>query len=44
MDGDADCFKRIRVGDVEAGKGDGLVDEDGYTSACLSALFLLITL
>jgi hypothetical protein len=27
------CFNRIRVGDVEAGKGDGLVDEDCYTSA-----------
>ncbi len=33
MDGDADCFNRVRVGDVEAGKGDGLVDEDGHTSS-----------
>jgi hypothetical protein len=33
VDGDADCFNRVRVGDVEAGKGDGLVDEDGHTSS-----------
>ena len=33
MDGDADCFNRVRVGDVEAGKGDRLVVEHGHASS-----------